>query len=255
NFWNVTNAARPQPAGQIKDLPGYIYNLAYTPDGSRILVHHYQTAGLYDVKSHTRIHAFAGDPKGTGIAGISLSPDGNLAAAGSGYSLRKGNGLVKDKQGNYVYFDCFVRAWETDGGQLVHQEALAMPVYYVGFTPDGRQAASGGWEPILRFWDVRGGEVKDTSKLLASAGEAPTGGGHAYRVQYSPDGRYLLTHGHDNRIVVWEAASRKKLHDWSLPEYTAMETFAPDSRHVAISLATGVTYVLRLDSPPRNAAK
>src|SRR5262249_41021036 len=101
NFWNVTNAARPQPAGQIKDLPGYIYNLAYTPDGSRIPVHHYQTAGLYDVKSHTRIHAFAGDPKGTGIAGISLSPDGSLAAAGSGYYLRKGNDLVKDKQGNY----------------------------------------------------------------------------------------------------------------------------------------------------------
>jgi WD40 repeat protein len=255
NFWNVANAARPQPAGQIKDLPGYVYNLVYLPDGSRIFVHHYPTAGLYDVRSHARVHAFEADPKGTGIAGVALSPDGSLVAAASGNYLKKDNDYVKDKKGNYVYFDPFLRFWETDTGKLLHKEALALPAYGVGFAPDGRQAASGGWEPIVRFWDVSGGDLKDTDKLLKPAVSLPTGGGHLYRIQYSPDGRYFVTHGHDNRVVVWDAATRKKLHDWGLPEYTAMQAFAPDSRHLAISLATGVTYILRLDGTARSAAK
>jgi hypothetical protein len=79
--------------------------------------------------------------------------------------------------------------------------------------------------------------------------------GHFYRMQCSPDGRYLLTHGQDNRIIVWDAADKRKLHEWSLPEYVAAETWASDSRHVALSLYTGVIYILRLGESTINARK
>jgi WD40 repeat protein len=255
HFWNVVNAARPSPAGQLKDLPGSVYSLAYTPDGSRLLVHHYPTAGLYDVRSRARVHAFEADPKGLGIAGIALSPDGSLVAGASGNYLKKGNDYVKDKMGNFVYFDPFLRLWDAETGKLLHKEGLTLPANTVAFTPDGRQAASGGWEPILRFWDVRGEDVKQDDKPLRPALSMPSGGAQVSRIVYSPDGRYFLTHGNDYHVVVWEAASRKKLYDWSLPEYTAMQAFAPDSRHLAISLGTGVTYILRLDGTATSAAK
>jgi WD40 repeat protein len=245
-----TTGPRPQITGQLKDMPGYIYNVAYTPDGNHLLVHHYQTAGLYDLRSRTRVHPFEGDPKGLGINGVALSADGHFVAAGSGNYLKKGNDYVKNKDGSYVYLDSFLRIWDANSGKLLQQEASALPVYGAGFSPDGRQLASGVWEPTLRFWELRADDLKAGLKGLKPAGTAPSGG-HVYRFQFSPDGRLLLTLGTDNRVIVWDAVTKKPRHEWGLPEYVGTMSFAADSRHVAISLTTGVTYILRLEKTSR----
>ena len=78
---------------------------------------------------------------------------------------------------------------------------------------------------------------------------------YVFLMQYSPDGRYLLTQEGSYRIILWDAATKKKLKEWSLPEYTGNLAFAPDSRHLAISLVTGVTYVLRLEGPAKASGK
>jgi WD40 repeat protein len=248
HFWTVINPARPQSAGQIKDLPGYIYSLAYSPDGNRLLIQHYQTASLYDVRSRNRLHLFEADPKGTGIASIVLSPDGTRVAASSGNYLKKGNDYVKNKDGTFVYFDCYLRLWDADTGKLLHKEASALPQYGIAFTPEGRQLLSCAWEPLLRFWDRPGDSLKEVATTKTPAG-------YVYRITFSPDGRYFVTHDVGNHIIVWDAATRTKLRDWALGEYVGTEAFAPDSRHLAIGLATGVTYILRLDGTARSAAK
>jgi hypothetical protein len=92
----------------------------------------------------------------------------------------------------------------------------------------------------LRFWDL-----PETG--LKQAAEVAVGAGYLCRVQVSPDGRHVCTHGTDNRITLLDAATRKKLREWTLPEYVGVEAFSPDSRYLAISLATGVIYILRLD--------
>src|SRR5262249_18614237 len=179
----LCNTTGPRITGQLKDMPGYIYNVAYTPDGNHLLVHHHQTAGLYDIRSRTRVQPFEADPKGLGINGVALSADGRLVIAGSGNYLRKGNDYVKNKDGTYVYHDPFLRIWDATSGKLLHQEASALPVYGAGLSPDGLHLASGAWEPVLRFWDMRGNDLKETEKFLKPAGTAPTAG-HPYRFQF-----------------------------------------------------------------------
>jgi WD40 repeat protein len=249
-----TTGPRPQITGQLKDMPGYIYNLAYTPDNNHLLVHHYQTAGLYDLRTRTRVHAFEADPKGLGINGVALSADGHYVAAGSGNYLKKGNDYVKNKDGSYVYLDAFLRIWDADNGKLLHQESSALPIYGAGFSPDRQHLVSGAWEPMLRFWDLGGNDIKKTEIPIKSTGSATTTG-HLYRFQCSPDGRWLLTLGTDNKVQVWDLAAKKPRWEWSLPEYVAATEWAADSRHLSISLATGVTYILRLEGRSRSAAK
>jgi WD40 repeat protein len=247
-LWNVADKSPPQSTGQIKDLPSYVYSLAYSPDGGRLLVHHYRTASLFDMKTRTRLHQFEADDKGSGINAIVLSPDGSRVAAASGYYLVKNGEFVKNKDGSFVYFDNFLRVWDTDVGKLLHKHPSPLPVSAVAFTPEGRQVITSAWDSILRTWDVpaQGPKEADTFK---------TGVSYFYRMQYSPDGRYLVTHGQDNRIVIWDVASKKKLHDWALPEYVGTEAFAPDSRHLALSLYTGVTYIIRLEGTGSHVAK
>jgi hypothetical protein len=67
----------------------------------------------------------------------------------------------------------------------------------------------------------------------------------------SPDGRLLVTFGLDFRFIVWDTATGKRLREWIPPEVVGGMAFASDSRHVAITMGTGVIYILRLGPVPR----
>lgn len=247
-LWGVSGSAAPQTVSQIKDLPGYVYSLAFSPDGSRLLIRHYRTASLYDMKTRSRLHGFEADEKGSGINDITFSADGSRVAAASGYYLVKNNEFVKNKDGTYVYYDPAIRVWDTEIGKLLHKHALTFPVSGVAFTSDGSRLVSSDWSATTRYWQLPEDGLKETESWKPEVG-------YFYRIQYSPDGRLFLTHGQDNRIIVWDAMSKKKLHEWSLPEYVGAEAWCCDSRHVAVSLYTGVTYILRLESVSASAQK
>ena len=61
-----------------------------------------------------------------------------------------------------------------------------------------------------------------------------------------PDGRTLCTRLLDGKVIVWEAASGKRLQEWALNEIVGGVAYSPDSRHLAIGLDTGVAYIVRL---------
>src|SRR5262249_5999791 len=68
----------------------------------------------------------------------------------------------------------------------------------VSLSPDGRQAASGGQDNLLRLWDVATG-------LLLRTFDAQTNSING--VAFSPDGRQVLTGGDDKLLRLWDVAT------------------------------------------------
>jgi WD40 repeat protein len=68
----------------------------------------------------------------------------------------------------------------------------------VALSPNGRHAASGGEDNLLRLWDLPTG-------LLLRTFEAPTSAIGA--VAFSPDGLRILTANNDSRLRVWDIAA------------------------------------------------
>src|SRR5205807_1645009 len=140
------------------------------------------------------------------------------------------------------------RLWDVEkGDELYCVKSHKLPVYRAFFSPDGQYFYAGGSEPSL----VRR-ETANPSKPEEPAfpGVAPV----SYGFSYSPDGTKMLTTTGSYYMKLWDVATWKPLWEFSCPELIGNITFASDSRHLAISLSTGVVYIIRL-APPGPVAK
>jgi hypothetical protein len=65
------------------------------------------------------------------------------------------------------------------------------------------------------------------------------------RFLFSPDGTRLLIHA-SYRLLLMDVAEWKPVWDAGFQEIVGNVAFASDSRHLAVTLTTGVIYVVRL---------
>jgi WD40 repeat protein len=113
----------------------------------------------------------------------------------------------------------------------------------LAFSHDGKTLASGGWDDMVRLWDVQTG--KELRKMLAHQAMVA-------RVAFSPDDRTLASRGGiDGVLRLWDpmtgAELRKveKLHrvnPWRFYREAAL-AFSPDSKTVAVSDNKGVVLI------------
>ena len=76
----------------------------------------------------------------------------------------------------------------------------------------------------------------------------PSCGSSARREPFSP--RRLCSRGRrggDGKLVILDLATGKRLYEWTFNEQLGGVAITTDGRHVAVGLATGVIYVLRID--------
>ncbi len=236
-------------------------NLAFTPDGSRLLV--VDNDGNLKIWGVEKGNLLG---EGAGFGEIAISPDGSRLATSSG---SQGTIIVRDfsaamdlnNQGRPISLslpiqatlsghNSFVQqlAFSPDGSLLAStaldgtarvwslgsqggEELIALTGHVgnlagVDFSPDGRRLATAGADGSVRIWDIVGGELH--LPVMHSQ--------RVYSVKVSPDGRYLLTASWDGTARLWDFSTGKELLSFvGHVGWVNRAAFSPDGRYVATS--------------------
>src|SRR5205085_10058569 len=130
--------------------PSYVYHLAYSGDGRRLLTTSQNVLFLFDPHKGTELRRL--ERHKTNVNCLAIAADARRAYSGSGTYLYE-DGKIVIKDGKYVYTDCVLRQWDLEGGrekQLILSHTT--PFYSLAIAPDGRELFSGALEPVLRRW-------------------------------------------------------------------------------------------------------
>ena len=205
------------------DTGGEVKSLDFSPDGETLAVatgDGYLT--LWDVSSHSRLLAptFAGFP--SIVLAVGFSPNGaTLVTASSDRGLKfwdaeTGHSLEDPGLGggaSDVTFSAdgamIASAASGGGSAAVWDTATGMSIatfdgapdsqdFSVALSPDGHLLAVGGFDRVVRVWDVR------TRKLVH---ELDQGGDGAFTLEFSPDGRTLAISGYEPAASLWDVAT------------------------------------------------
>jgi eukaryotic-like serine/threonine-protein kinase len=150
----------------------WVLAVAYSPDGQRLASAGKDSRVIVWNAEGSREAAFSHDGAGSCVA---FSPDGTLLASGG--------------------WDCCVRLWNLKTGQgagifVGHTSG----VNSVAFSPDGSRLASSavGLDQTARIWDVESQELLRTYSV------------NAQFVSFLPDGKTIMSGGHDDSIRFWD---------------------------------------------------
>jgi len=226
----------------IKTLSGHLHfvrSVAFSPDGRLIASGSVdKTIKLWDVTSGQEVATLAGH-KDT-ISGLAFSPDGRYVASSAvndtdtrlwdiaakkqirsienKYSFRN---VAFSPDGRYLALvGSWLRIYDLPTEEIVQVIKHFSPTK-VDFSPDGKYLACGGGGG-LSLIDAKSGEV---TLQLSKKTKLDTA--------YSPDGRYVLSCGYDERARLWDAKSGRviRVFEGHTDDIRSL-AFSPDGRQI-----------------------
>ena len=180
SIWDTSNGQ------QVANLVGFqtaapVYSAYFTSDGTHIIWQARATLQMMDITTREFGEVLSHEEF---VAGVALSPDGKVLAAGSAAMIDM------DYKG-------VVDLWEPMTGNplgaLITGDSIAQSV---AFSPDGRILA-GGAGNILVLWDVQ--NQQELVKRLDHVESINS-------VAFSPDGTVIATAGGDNTVRLYESS-------------------------------------------------
>ena len=205
---------------------GYVFNFAYSPDGTRLALASTIGVWLIDVATGEEINLLTGHTgRLTGhtnyVGKVVFSADGRtLASLSQGYDgddvIRLWDAVTGESKavltedtklfvfspdGNTLASDGsdvgVIHLWDGGTGELkTTLKGHTAPVKTLAFNPEGSTLASGGNDEVIRFWDVTTGELQLTFAAHTNTVDF---------LKYSPDGEVLVSQGGDNNVCLWDA--------------------------------------------------
>ena len=200
---------------------GWITEIAYSPDGTRLAVAGSIGIWLYDAQTDEALDLLTGHT--SWVSSVSFSPDGNTLASGSD--------------------DGTVRLWDANtGSPLRTLTGHTFEVLGVSFSPDGNTLASGSWGEI-RLWDATTDSPLHT---LTTGHPAPIPD-----VSFSPDGNMLASASRDKTVRLWDANTGSLLRTLTgHTDWVESVSFSPDGNTLASGSSDGTVLLWELAPAP-----
>jgi RNA polymerase sigma factor (sigma-70 family) len=182
----------------LKGHKGLISSVVYAPDGKVIATSsNDRYVRLWDAATGNVLHTVK---QGKYLAtSVVFSPDGKTlasvgmeAAAGRPGTARLGGGVIT--------------LCNTQSGKIVQQwEDKDSGLLAVAFSPDGKTVATGGYDRMVKLWDV-------TSKQQLTSLKGHTK--YVRALTFAPNGRSLASGSWDGTVKIWEVIGLRRS-DWA----------------------------------------
>ena len=210
--------------------------VAFHPDGNRILSG--DTDGsvrVWDLAGRRAIHAF--ERRGGIIRCVAISPDGRTMAAG-------------DEAGR-------VRLWDLETGRERALEGHRAGLRSVCFSPDNRRLLSTDIGGLIVQWDIAAaGQEFDLrhdpdrdDEVIRARPENISAFHYGRMALYTPDGRSIISSGADEKVIIWDIASRSARDVIRAGALIMGLAISPDGRHLAMAEQSATLEILDLNRP------
>ena len=190
---------------------GRIFEVAYSPDGTRLAAATSLGVRIYDVDTYTEVTFLREDTLwGSRVA---YSADGGLLAYGRS--------------------DGAIRLWDTQTWKHLHTlKGHTSPVWSIAFSPDGKKLASAGRDKLIQLWSLRDGKP-----LWSQVRHTHT----VYCVAFSPDGNTLASGSAGGKIEFWDITTGEVRQEFKEHRnWIESIAFSPDgSIHSPVEARTG----------------
>ncbi len=176
---NAQNAQRIQHTQQLGK--GTIYQIQYTPDGTKIAVATALGIYIYESGSAKELQFIATE---TAVHAIAFSPDGTTLATSST------SGIIQ-------------LWWIIDGNPLGQLHGHKQSVEAIAFSPNGRFLLSGDHTNRIAYW-----RLNDSKRLRHFNGHQSG----ISALTFSPDGSQFLSASHDKTAILWQVETGEQLY-------------------------------------------
>jgi len=222
--------------------PSVVNALAFSPDGTKIVVGGHHELTVWDAKAGKLLQRIR--TRAERAYGIQFLKDGTLAVAGS----RPG------QEGDVKVYDLSAKPARTESG-VAYLDGVGDPkvviatlletddsVLALALSPDGMRLAAGGCDRTVRIWTIKDGAAK--AKLEQSIEN------HAdwvLGVAFAGDGKYLLSASRDKTAKVWDIAAKESV--LTFPEHGATVFAVASKPDGSVGYSVGADKQLRTWKP------